>query len=86
MSREKATIFVYSDGRIQIPKLIRTKLKLKPSDLLTIRVEKGEIIITPLKKKCIICEKEDGLNYVDGQYMCVDCIEKVVDAWQKVRF
>lgn len=86
MSREKATLIVYSDGRIQIPKLIRERLKILPNELLTIRVEKGEIILTPLKKKCIICEKEYGLRSIDGQYMCIDCVEKVVDAWQKVRF
>lgn len=86
MSREKATITVYNDGRVQIPKLIRERLRINSSDLLTVRVEKGEIILTPIKRKCIICEKEEGLRGVEGQFMCIDCIEKVVDAWQKVRF
>lgn len=86
MSKEKATLFVYKDGRIQLPKLVRDKLRVKSGDLMTIRVEKGEVILTPLKKKCAICENEDGLNCIDGQYICIDCIEKVVDVWMKWRY
>ena len=86
MSKEKSTMFVYSDGRIQIPKILRTRIKINPGDLVSMRVEKGDLIISPIKHKCVICESEKGLNCVDGQYICIDCVEKVVDAWQKWRF
>lgn len=86
MSREKATLFVYSDGRVQLPKIVRNKLMVKPGDLMSIRVDKGEVILTPLKKKCVMCENEDGLNCVDGQYICINCVEKIVDVWMKWRY
>lgn len=86
MSREKATMIVYTDGRVQLPKMVREKLKIKAGDKLSIRVEKGEIIMTPLLKKCIVCEATNGLKVLNGQYICVDCIEKVVDLWQRLRF
>lgn len=86
MSREKATLFVYSDGRVQLPKIVRTKLMVKPGDLMSIRINKGEVILTPLKKKCVMCENEDGLNCVDGQYICIDCVEKIVGVWMKWRY
>lgn len=86
MSREKATLFVYKDGRIQIPKIIIKNMKIKPGDLLTIRTENDEIILTPLKKRCIICGSNTDLSILNGQHICIDCIEKVVDVWQKWRF
>lgn len=86
MSREKATITVYSDGRVQIPKLIRKRLKIKSGDFLTVDVEKGNIVLSPLKNKCVLCENENGLKILDGNYICLNCVEKVVDLYQKWRF
>ena len=86
MSREKASLFIYTDGRVQIPKLIRNKLKIKAGDLVTISTENGRIVITPFIKKCMICETENNLSTIEGHSLCIDCIEKIVDVWQKWRF
>lgn len=86
MSREKMTMTIYQDGRLQIPVYMQNRLRLKAGDKVNVRLEKGEIIITPMKKKCVICEAEDGLKIVNKQYVCLKCVESVVDSWLKNRY
>ena len=77
---------VYQDGRIQIPVYVQKKLGVKAGDKVNIRVEKGEMIVTPMKKKCVVCETTDGLKILNGQYICLHCIEDMVQVWMKHRY
>ena len=65
---------------------MQKRLNLKPRDKVNIRLERGEIIITPMKKKCVICESTDGLKLLNSQHICMNCVESIVGTWMKHRY
>jgi AbrB family looped-hinge helix DNA binding protein len=44
---------ISSKGQVVVPKEVRTKLKIKPGTSFHIRLEKDNIILTPMKKRPI---------------------------------
>ncbi len=41
---------ISSKGQLVVPKEVRTKLKIKPGTFFRVRLDKNNIVLTPLKK------------------------------------
>lgn len=42
-----------SKGQLVVPKEVRTKLKIEPGTFLRVRLDKNNIVLTPMRKKPI---------------------------------
>ena len=69
------------NGRFVIPKAIRDKMRITPSDLLTIETDGKRIVIEKCGQKCAICDTElegnIGTLEILGRYVCEKCTEKI---------
>ena len=76
------------NGRFVIPKVIRDKMRITPSDLLTIETDGERIIIEKCGQKCAICDIElegnIGTLEIFGKYVCGKCTEKIIVATRTV--
>lgn len=61
-------------GRIVIPKEFRDENDIKPKDRLCVRVTKEGLLLFRPKSTCAICDMEDDLISVNGNFLCRKCI------------
>ncbi len=64
-------------GRIVVPKEIRTKLDINPSDPIEIYVEGDKIILTKDQSGCLFCGSFDELVSFKGKKVCAACIAEM---------
>ena len=60
-------------GRISIPASIREELQIEPNDRLEICSKNGQIYISKIENRCIICDKPTERLY-KGQFVCEQCV------------
>ncbi len=64
-------------GRIVIPITYRKALALKDGDAVTVSMENDKLIITPLKKICVVCGKKiEGKNDIRICKSCINAIKE----------
>ena len=80
MSNEKTTIIKNSgDGRLTIPRGFRKVLNWDSIKELEISIDKGTIIIKPLREGCVLCGNNSGIDF--GNYcLCTSCFDKIAKA------
>ena len=68
-------------GRVVIPAEIRKELNLEPEDILDIAVLRGQIILTPKKNQCKICNAtHKGLSEFG---ICYECTLQIIDDYRE---
>ena len=73
------TIVSYNekDGRFTIPREIRKLLKLESVDELELNIDRGIIMITPIRDRCVFCNTREKLSKVGIYSVCENCKEEI---------
>ena len=65
-------------GRIVIPSELRKTGGISTGDRLEFLIsENGDIVISKIKKTCILCGNEYNIADILGQAVCRDCYKKI---------
>jgi len=60
------------DGRVTIPREIRSHLKLKGGTDLAMKVEDGNIVISKPEHRCFVCGSDKVIPFGE-KYICEEC-------------
>ena len=64
-------------GRYVIPAEIRKNLDIKEKDILEVYTDGDKIILRKVEESCTFCGDEEGLQEINGKYVCKDCVKKL---------
>ena len=68
---------VDTQGRIHIPRSVRTMLKWSERDNLELIVDKDVLILKKIEQRCIICNSPDNLVEYRGKTFCQTCFNEL---------
>ena len=83
MSKETTKMIISPTGRIQIPKHIRDRLKLKDYDVFNVRLEGKKVMMELDTTKCVICGKSDACVKVKDCFICNSCVNDIAQELDK---
>lgn len=64
-------------GRIVIPAELRRVLEIGVGDLLDIRVDNGNVVLSKVEQACVFCGSNAALRPYRGKLVCGECVERL---------
>lgn len=65
-------------GRVVLPKEMRGVLGVEVGDQVDIVIQGSSFVVTPVKSKCVFCNKENkNMNPYEGKMTCHGCLSKL---------
>jgi transcriptional pleiotropic regulator of transition state genes len=64
-------------GRLVVPAEYRKRMGLEAGDMLDMRVEHGELVISKVMPECAVCGRRDELTAVHDKHICTECTRAI---------
>ncbi len=75
MSKDSGIVRRMDDlGRLVIPKSMRTILKIRPDDEVTVTLDGARIVVEKRGNSCALCGETRDLVSMGAKYVCPRCI------------
>ena len=66
-------------GRIVIPAELRRVLEIGVGDLLDIRVDNGNVVLSKVEQTCVFCGSAAALRPYRKKLVCSECVQRLAD-------
>lgn len=70
---------ITSHGSISVPVAMRRELGIEPKDPMEIKVQNGQIVISPYTLRCNFCASTEDVHNLYGKGICKACAAKIFE-------